>query len=67
MLSAGLDMPQMFVPGHSEEKPQVFESWKKEMCGISRLAFAIALLGQVSIAINCCGVKSTKNAGTGTT
>lgn len=60
-------MPQMFVPEHSEEKPQVFESWKKKMCGISRLAFAIVLLGQVSIAINYCGVEGIKNAGTNVT
>lgn len=34
------------------------------MCGITRLAFAIVLLGQVSVAINYCGVKGAKNAGT---
>lgn len=37
------------------------------MCGISRPAFAIVLLGQVSIAINYCGVEGTKNAGTNIT
>ena len=53
----------MFVPGHSEENHKYLSPGRK-ICGISRLAFAIVLLGQVSIAINYCGVKGTRNVST---
>lgn len=56
-------MPQMFVPGHSEENHKYLSPGRK-ICGISRLAFAIVLLGQVSIAINYCGGKGTRNVST---
>lgn len=48
-------MPQMFVPEHSEEKPQVFESWKKkcveypdkhlQLCYYVKLALQLITVG----------------------